>query len=545
MAEISQLSPVDWQIILTLSKKYPERVLLKACISAYESISKVDDEPSTVDKPVPQPSKRVPKLSPRFFCTFCAENGKSEGNSYGTKSDWKKHLTKFHETGEEFPCVICTESFERHCDLDQHFLRSHPGQSTPLPDEVRVKLPNKDEKQAFGCGFTTCKAVLSTWKEWCEHVAGHIERGNMISEWHYSIVIRNLLRQKAVCGDAKQILTKLCNELKKDRSQLEWSPDGPHNRCLKQKLECCDFGPDHYMFLEKTFRIGFKMSCNSPLESGTSSITPATEHGAPSTYELDDIPMDGFQLPYAALQPGNAPPEYQVDSPSPERAQSDSTIPDVVQRQESNYEASFNTVPQDIPPSYTLDAVAHQRLKPDSQLRHQQQLPSTDIRTGRTVSPPKRPIMGALKKPKLLQKIQNSECVDPNKQAINSSRQWSLGAANNISHRLSEGHNPNFPFADPPQSNYISGSFLATGNVQRYHNGIQIPHSVSTHHGAPIATANLIPAANYVWPQPNALQAQQRVSPGARSASDRLRYRNARAVTPNQNLGGGTARSLH
>lgn len=35
MAENFQLSPEDWLCILTLSTKYPQRVLLKACCEGY------------------------------------------------------------------------------------------------------------------------------------------------------------------------------------------------------------------------------------------------------------------------------------------------------------------------------------------------------------------------------------------------------------------------------------------------------------------------------------------------------------------------------
>lgn len=622
MAENFQLSPEDWLHILTLSTKYPQHVLLKACCEAYTSksdlsfhpstlqrslnssglgelssgaldyttasnlsqkqsidaqsgqdyaleaaqhpssppqykhlqdyeafeqnsiaspavsqISYLDIDSSTIAQSTLQQNTKTQRLAAKFFCTFCAENGKSENNRYGTKSDWKKHLTRFHETGEEFPCSICAEVFKRYYDLRQHFRQSHSDQPTPSATDIRVQMPDRDKKLAFGCGFLKCKAVLSAWEEWCKHVAGHIEQGGTVSQWRYSTVIRNLLRQEGICDDAKAFLTQACNKWNKDRSELEWRPEDSITRILRQKLECCDFGPDRDAFLELSFRRGFNMPRGSPVKPGIPSLDSISKHDALNVYELDDISTDGLSNTYSTSQFENAPPEYQLASSSLEQPQLGSTITDAAQRQTPNYELPHNAIPHHALTSTSLDPAIHQGFELSSQFQYhqhqqqqKQQQSNTEPRNSKKTSAPKR-IIDGIKRSGVLKKSQRSQtAVSLNAQIVNSPRQWPMAEVSGAPHQPSGDQNPNFPFADPTPLSGLPRSIPTPASAQYYRHGIRIPQYLPTQSGAPIATDEVMQGADNVLPQHSAFQARQQVPPGARSASDRSRQRAIKAA---------------
>ena len=517
---------------------------------AVSQISHLDIDSSTIAQSTLQQNTKTQRLDAKFFCTFCAENGKLENNRYGTKSDWKRHLTKFHETGEEFPCSICAEVFKRYYDLRQHFRQSHCGQPTPPATDIRVQMPDKDKKLAFGCGFLKCKAVLSAWEEWCKHVAGHIEHGGTVSQWRYSTVIRNLLRQEGICDDAKAFLTDACNRWNKDRSELEWHPEDSITRILRQKLECCDFGPNRDAFLELSFRTGFNMPFGLPVRLGIPSLDSISKNDTLNVYELDDIHTDRLSNPYSTSQFENAPPEYQLASSSLEQSQLGSIITDAAQRQTLNHELSPNVIPHHPLTCTSLDPAIHPGFKISSQFQqqhqHQQQQQSnTEPRNNKKISAPKRLIDG-FKRSRVPKKSQRSQtAVSRNAQIINSSRQWPMAEINGAPHQPSGDQNPNFLFADPPPLSGPPGSIPTLGSARHYRDGTRIPQYLPTQFGAPIATDEVMQGADNVSPQHNAFQARQQVPPGARSASDRSRQRAIKAAAPIRNLGGdGTIHNL-
>ena len=498
---------------------------------ATSQITHLDINSSTIAQPTLQQNTKTQRLAAKFFCTFCAENGKLEKNRYGTKSDWKKHLTKFHETGEEFLCSICAEGFKRYCDLCQHFRESHSDQPTPPATDIRV------QKLAFGCGFLKCKTVLSAWEEWCKHVAEHMERGGIVSQWCYSTVIRNLLRQEGICDDAKAFLTQACNKWHKDRSELKWRPENSITKILRQKLECCNFGSNRDAFLEWSFRTGFNMQFDLPVGLGIPSFDSISEHDTLNIYEPDDIPTNDLSNSYSTSQFEITPPEYQLASLLAQ-PQLGSTTTDAAQLQTPNHELSLNAIPHHVFTSTSLDPAIHLDFKLSSQFQHhhhhQQQQSNTEPRNSKKISAPKH-LMDGFKRSRVPKKSQRSQtAVSRNAQIINGAQ-----------HQPSGDQNPNFPFADPPSLSGLPGSIPTPGSARHYRDGTRIPQYLPTQSRAPIATDEVMQGADNVLSQHNAFQARQQVPPGARSASDRSRQRAIKAAAPSRNLGGdGTVHNL-
>ena len=169
-----------------------------------------------------------------FFCTYAAEKGKTE--LFGSKSDWKKHEMNFHETGKEYRCSdpSCSQIFSREYDYYQHCKRHGNLDALPASKMMRVL----SQKTAFGCGFNYCKIVSYSWKERCDHVAGHMKEGKTPSDWSYSNVIRNLFRQQKqnIHKISKMMFDQFYQQKKIDRSRLSWLPS--NTRELRQNLEC-------------------------------------------------------------------------------------------------------------------------------------------------------------------------------------------------------------------------------------------------------------------------------------------------------------------
>lgn len=235
-----------------------------------------------------------------WFCTFCSEH-----TSFAAKADWKKHETKQHETGEDWPCPIhnCLEVLDRKLDFEAHFKRHHPD--VPCPIDVRIRLL---PRLVYGCGFDGCKAILSGWKERCDHVAQHMkpkgtERRRTRSEWKYSNTIHNLLRQDATRVAWKSIFAEL--ESKQPRYQITWSPE--NTRVLKQKLECCDMRPNFGEVLHTALSLREGRPFNDNVELDPEFRTPSQD-SVPHFDNLSDeqlrrILSGRVELPVSTIRP--------------------------------------------------------------------------------------------------------------------------------------------------------------------------------------------------------------------------------------------------
>lgn len=211
------------------------------------------DFPATKAPPIPNASGKF------FFCTHEAEEGKTK--LFGAKSDWKKHEKNFHETGKEYQCpnLSCSQTFSRKRDYFQHCKRHENLNALP----ARKMMRELSQKTAFGCGFNHCKMVCYSWNERCNHVAGHMQKESKTpSDWCYSNVIRNLLRQQNIQEISKRVLDQFCQQKKIDRSRLSWSPS--NTKELRQSLECSIFYPNSEVFVRKAMKLSSLGSLKSP-----------------------------------------------------------------------------------------------------------------------------------------------------------------------------------------------------------------------------------------------------------------------------------------
>ncbi|OCK92464.1 uncharacterized protein K441DRAFT_570707 [Cenococcum geophilum 1.58] len=247
-----------------------------------------------------------------LFCTFCAEQNVNK--TFGTKSDWKKHETRIHETGQEWPCPTpnCCLVFDRDADFSRHHQRSHPGRPLPPLSDVKVQLLPKG---VFGCGFDNCKTLLSSWNDRCDHVAKHMKDGMKRTQWRYTNVIRNLIRQDSIRDDWKFLFVTFREQLKKDGSQLCWHP---HNtRILRQKLECSDFRPNRDDFLMTTLKLGLDLP--PPSVPGSSEQAVALPDGFvtpsfDSVQNIDTLSPEQFRVILRG-GPSNQHSRFRLDIP--------------------------------------------------------------------------------------------------------------------------------------------------------------------------------------------------------------------------------------
>ncbi|OCK73775.1 hypothetical protein K432DRAFT_430401 [Lepidopterella palustris CBS 459.81] len=203
-----------------------------------------------------------------LFCTFCAE--RNIVKTFGMKSDWKKHESRIHETGQDWPCPVpnCSRVFDREKDFIRHHNRYHTGRPLPPVSDVKIELL---PKKFFGCGFENCKTVLINWNDRCDHIAKHMmpkdgtmpKDGMKSTQWSYTTVIRNLMRQDAIRDSWKSLFSTFGEQSRNGRSQLCWHPD--NTRVLRQKLECGDTRPNRDDFLMTALQLGLDL----PSVSGT------------------------------------------------------------------------------------------------------------------------------------------------------------------------------------------------------------------------------------------------------------------------------------
>ncbi|KAK7186491.1 hypothetical protein DPSP01_002080 [Paraphaeosphaeria sporulosa] len=294
----------------------------KPAMASASPISEAFSPADTLSIPSPLPvdidSRSITSSTPKrnttslnggpWFCTFC-----TEPTSFAAKADWKKHETKQHETGEDWPCPIhnCLEVLDRKLDFEAHFKRDHPH--VPCPTDVRVRLL---PRLVYGCGFDGCKAVLTGWKERCDHVALHMrpkgtEKRKGRSEWKYSNTIHNLLRQDATRSAWKSLFAEF--ESKQPRYQITWSPE--NTRILRQKLECSDMRPNILEVVHTALSLREGRPFNDAVELDTDFRTPSQD-SVPgfellSDDQLNQILSGRIEQPAPTMRP--ALPSHTLD----------------------------------------------------------------------------------------------------------------------------------------------------------------------------------------------------------------------------------------
>lgn len=141
----------------------------------------------------------------------------------------------------------------------------------PLTD-IRIQLL---PRVVYGCGFDGCKAVLAGWNERCNHVADrHMKKeGKKRSEWKYSNIIHNLLRQGSTQNAWKGLFSDL--QSKQPRYQITWKQE--NTRVLKQKLECSDMRPNIDIILHTALSLREGRPFNDVVELDPSFRTPSQD----------------------------------------------------------------------------------------------------------------------------------------------------------------------------------------------------------------------------------------------------------------------------
>jgi hypothetical protein len=158
---------------------------------------------------------------------------------------------------------------------------------------MKRPLPSK---RAWGCGFDKCKGVFDTWEGRCDHVATHFEylaqgedNSSQPSQWKYTNLIRNLLRQPDVKDVYRRVMIKCYGEDSVFWPSMIWQA---HNTTeLKRRLEYRDF------------REGVKEIANAAVQLGH----PASSEAVQIVMETADSP-DNTETPNSPAAPQN--PNY-------------------------------------------------------------------------------------------------------------------------------------------------------------------------------------------------------------------------------------------
>lgn len=178
--------------------------------------------------------------SKTFFCTYCPG-----GRGFTNQSDWKNHETEFHEMDRFYHCPHCDF---RKClganAIREHHSRAHQHQcADDQCQPVRNCL-----KSVYACGFRNCKQFWEddrsmttlgrdAWYLRCKHVGEHMSKRHCsVSDWDYSTMISNLLRQSRLFSVAVDVVSTLgFRSIENSTDYLYWSPESTKE--MRGKLE--------------------------------------------------------------------------------------------------------------------------------------------------------------------------------------------------------------------------------------------------------------------------------------------------------------------
>lgn len=191
-----------------------------------------------------------PNAPSKFFCPQHQEANCT--TTFGRKAECKNHMLNFHNLQQEWKCPTCLAIFDRANDYSKHNRDEHAGQLVfPATDVVTNLLA----KQVFACGFQSCENLFSSWAEWFDHITAHMRDGKKPSDWSYTVVIRNLLRQPNLRDAWEQMMLRSYGTT---QHMLEWDPSTARQLC--QKLECRDFRPGVHVVVQAANLLGQRMS---------------------------------------------------------------------------------------------------------------------------------------------------------------------------------------------------------------------------------------------------------------------------------------------
>lgn len=222
--------------------------------------------PQPTPRSVPHSSASSPSTSvladasPRkpIDCPLCTAHGIPVG--FGRKSDFKKHLYKFHATSSLWACPVpgCGAAFDVERAYAAHVKAAHvDALLSAMPegafssDAARTQL---GPRMVLACGFAGCKAIFegegdeAAMEQFFDHLATHSgSRSRATSapgkshadaagpKWTHSMQVRNLLRQSALKSAWKNMPGG-----KGAREEMSWEPGVSGH--LKAVLETGGFG---------------------------------------------------------------------------------------------------------------------------------------------------------------------------------------------------------------------------------------------------------------------------------------------------------------
>ncbi|KAF1958881.1 hypothetical protein CC80DRAFT_558446 [Byssothecium circinans] len=189
---------------------------------------------------------------PTLFCTFCAEAGHMI--TFRGKYDLNVHERREHldNTDLQWLCKapVCSSLvFRSKNALTSHMAKHHPEKEHAWrPVQMR---------RLYGCGFTGCRHVSSTWSD----RTGHVGRcGQKSTTWDSSQTVRNLLEHENYAQVWAEVRGLPGSNQHISSSEIEW--DLEITRQLRPILENGDFSSEQHMrdFLQCLFKAGRRVS---------------------------------------------------------------------------------------------------------------------------------------------------------------------------------------------------------------------------------------------------------------------------------------------
>jgi hypothetical protein len=145
----------------------------------------------------PQRPRRSHKET-KYACTACKE-------PFATKYDWKRHEETYQERPEMFQCSLCDIIYFLDKDFLYHHQKGHRCKTCDQFGHVLSARKQRTVRTGWGCGF--CVHFSTDWKERCDHVARHFEKGGKtMKDWHQSTVIYSLLQRPEIRSEWNRIL---------------------------------------------------------------------------------------------------------------------------------------------------------------------------------------------------------------------------------------------------------------------------------------------------------------------------------------------------
>jgi hypothetical protein len=281
----------------------------------------------------PQPAK----VKTLYFCTTCEE-------SFQERDNWQQHEHDTHEQLYYWTCpdADCDCIFTREDLFTKHHQDGHGCENCPHASESQNPLPSK---RSWGCGFDKCKGVFDSWDMRCAHVSGHFESlaqhddtSSQPSQWKYTNMIRNLLRQPDVKDAYKRVMSKCHGDDKVFWPKMKWEASSSEE--LKRRLEYRDFRSGVKNIARMACQLGHPISADTAvkitLEPADDSPVDTPSPDSPTLvdpsylHHIDKFPQPGTN-PFDLYGPVPPSPIIQLDfladleGPDPEIAHLHST----------------------------------------------------------------------------------------------------------------------------------------------------------------------------------------------------------------------------